>query len=59
MTSLPGPQQLRYVVALAEAQHFGRAANGCGVTQSTLSAGLIALERQIDAAILWRGRGWL
>ena len=57
MIALPGPQQLRYVVALAEAQHFGRAANACGVTQSTLSAGLIALERQIDAAILDRSAG--
>jgi len=57
MTALPGPQQLKYVVALAEAQHFGRAANACHVTQSTLSAGLIALERQIDAAILDRTAG--
>jgi LysR family hydrogen peroxide-inducible transcriptional activator len=57
MTPLPAPQQLRYVVALAEAQHFGRAANACRVTQSTLSAGLIALERQIDAAILDRTAG--
>jgi LysR family hydrogen peroxide-inducible transcriptional activator len=57
MSILPGPQQLKYVVALAEAQHFGRAAASCGVTQSTLSAGLIALERQIDAAILDRSVG--
>jgi LysR family hydrogen peroxide-inducible transcriptional activator len=57
MTALPGPQQLRYVVALAEAQHFGRAAAACRVTQSTLSAGIIALERQIDAAILDRSVG--
>jgi LysR family hydrogen peroxide-inducible transcriptional activator len=57
MSALPAPQQLRYVVALAEAQHFGRAAAACRVTQSTLSAGLIALERQIDAAILDRTAG--
>jgi LysR family hydrogen peroxide-inducible transcriptional activator len=57
MTALPGSQQLRYVVALAEAQHFGRAASACRVTQSTLSAGLMALERQIDAAILDRSAG--
>ncbi len=52
---LPSPQQLRYLVALAEQGHFGRAATACAVTQSTLSAGLIALERQLDAAILERG----
>jgi len=57
MTHLPAPQQLRYLVALAETQHFGRAANVCAVTQSTLSAGLIALERQLDAALLDRSGG--
>jgi LysR family hydrogen peroxide-inducible transcriptional activator len=55
MTALPSPQQLRYLVALAEQGHFGRAAAACAVTQSTLSAGVIALERQLDAAILERG----
>ena len=54
MIALPTPQQLRYLVALAEYEHFGRAASACGVTQSTLSAGMIALERQLDAAILER-----
>jgi LysR family hydrogen peroxide-inducible transcriptional activator len=54
---LPSPQQLRYLVALAEHGHFSRAATACAVTQSTLSAGLIALERQLDAAILDRGGG--
>jgi LysR family hydrogen peroxide-inducible transcriptional activator len=57
MSFLPAPQQLRYLVSLAETQHFGRAANACAVTQSTLSAGLIALERQLDAAILDRSLG--
>ena len=57
MNHLPAPQQLRYLVTLAETQHFGRAANICAVTQSTLSAGLIALERQLDAAILDRSAG--
>src|ERR1700753_1712957 len=54
MTPLPTPQQLRYLLALAEHQHFGRAANACAVTQSTLSAGLLALERQLDARLLDR-----
>ena len=57
MTILPSPQQLRYLVALAETRHFGRAALLCAVTQSTLSAGILALERQLDAAILDRGTG--
>jgi LysR family hydrogen peroxide-inducible transcriptional activator len=54
---LPTPQQLRYLVALAEHQHFGRAAAACAVTQSTLSAGILALERQLDARVLDRGFG--
>ncbi|HBK05310.1 MAG TPA: LysR family transcriptional regulator [Acetobacteraceae bacterium] len=57
MTLLPSPQQLRYLVALAESRHFGRAAQTCSVTQSTLSAGLLALERQLDCHILDRSAG--
>jgi LysR family hydrogen peroxide-inducible transcriptional activator len=57
MTALPTPQQLRYILALAELQHFGRAADSCGVTQSTLSAGVLALERQMDARLLDRDGG--
>lgn len=55
MIALPSPQQLRYLVTLAELGHFGRAAAACSVTQSTLSAGLIALERQLDASLIERG----
>lgn len=51
---LPSPQQLRYLVTLADLGHFGRAAAACAVTQSTLSAGIIALERQLDAPLLDR-----
>jgi LysR family hydrogen peroxide-inducible transcriptional activator len=57
MIPLPTPQQLRYLTALAEHQHFGRAADACAVTQSTLSAGLLALERQMDSRILDRDSG--
>src|SRR5512139_3292955 len=57
MTALPSPQQLRYLVALAEHVHFGRAAAACAVTQSTLSSGIFALERQLDAALLERTGG--
>jgi LysR family hydrogen peroxide-inducible transcriptional activator len=54
MVYLPTPQQLRYLVTLAEAGHFSRAAAACAVSQSTLSAGILALERHLDAAILDR-----
>uniref|UniRef100_A0A8J4HDA8 Hydrogen peroxide-inducible genes activator n=1 Tax=Acidicaldus sp. TaxID=1872105 RepID=A0A8J4HDA8_9PROT len=57
MIPLPSPQQLRYLLALAEHQHFGRAAQACAVTQSTLSAGILMLEHQLDAEILDRGMG--
>lgn len=57
MSGLPSPQQLRYLVALAEYGHFGRAAIACEVTQGTLSAGILALERQIDAQLLERTGG--
>ncbi len=57
MTALPSPQQLRYLVALAEHGHFGRAATACAVTQSTLSSGIFALERQLDVALLERTGG--
>lgn len=57
MIPLPSPQQLRYLIALAETRHFGRAALACAVTQSTLSAGILTLERQLDAPILDRTAG--
>jgi LysR family hydrogen peroxide-inducible transcriptional activator len=57
MVPLPSPQQLRYLVALAETRHFGRAALACTVTQSTLSAGILTLEHQLDAPILDRAAG--
>ena len=30
-------QQLRYIIAIADYRHFGKAAEACGLTQSTLS----------------------
>ena len=55
--NLPTPQQLRYLVALAETGHVGRAAAACAVTQSTLSAGLLALEHMLGARLLDRESG--
>ena len=57
MIALPSPQQLRYLMALAKHRHVGRAARACPVTQQTLSAGILALERQLDAIILDRSVG--
>ncbi|ACI51202.1 transcriptional regulator, LysR family [Gluconacetobacter diazotrophicus PA1 5] len=57
MTPLPSAQQLRYLITLAELRHFGRAALACSVTQSTLSAGILALERQLDVQLLDRNVG--
>lgn len=54
MAYLPTPQQLRYLVTLAETGHFGRAALACAVSQSTLSAGILTLENALDAKILDR-----
>lgn len=57
MLPLPSAQQLRYLIALSELRHFGRAAAACSVTQSTLSAGIMALERQLDSQLLDRTVG--
>ena len=38
-------RHLRYFVTLARARHFARAAEECGVSQPTLSSGLVALEQ--------------
>ena len=36
--------RLEFIIALARTQHFGRAAEACGVSQPTLSAGIKYLE---------------
>lgn len=50
----PSLRQLRHLVALADQAHFGRAAAACHVTQSTLSASVIALERLLGAPLVDR-----
>lgn len=47
--------KLEYLLALAQAQHFGRAAEACGITQPTLSAGLKQLEEQFGVLLVNRG----
>ncbi|TIU81812.1 MAG: LysR family transcriptional regulator, partial [Mesorhizobium sp.] len=39
--------KLEFFIALAREEHFGRAAEVCGVTQPTLSAGIKQLEEQL------------
>lgn len=46
--------KLNYVLALAREQHFGRAAEACGVTQPTMSAGLKQLEETLGVVIVRR-----
>ena len=54
MKRLPSMKQLQYVVALADTKHFGRAAERCYITQSTLSAGIRDLESVLGAAVAER-----
>src|ERR1043165_5734385 len=53
---LPTIKQLQYLVALRESGHFGKAAESCFVTQSTLSAGLRELETLLGVTLVERTR---
>jgi len=47
--------KLEFLLALARERHFGRAAETCGVTQPTLSAGVKQLEEQMGVLLVNRG----
>ena len=47
---------LRYLVALHEHRHFGRAAQACNITQPALSNALRALETEFNVVIVKRDR---
>lgn len=47
--------KLEMFIALARHQHFGRAAEECGVTQPTLSAAIKQVEEQLGVMLVWRG----
>jgi DNA-binding transcriptional LysR family regulator len=47
--------KLEYLMALAREEHFGRAAESCGVTQPTLSAGIKQLEETLGVLLVRRG----
>jgi DNA-binding transcriptional LysR family regulator len=47
--------KLEFILALARERHFGRAAEACGVTQPTLSAGVKHIEEQMGVLLVNRG----
>jgi LysR family hydrogen peroxide-inducible transcriptional activator len=47
-------QELRYLVAIAEQRHFGRAAEACNVSQPTLSGQIKKLEDELGVTLLER-----
>ena len=47
-------RQLRYLVALADTLHFGRAAAACHVSQPSLSAQIQQLEEMLGATLVER-----
>ena len=53
---LPSLRQLQYLAAVAEYGNFSRAAEACHVTQSTLSAGIGALESLLNHMLVDRSQ---
>jgi len=47
--------KLEFLLALARERHFARAAEACGVTQPTLSAGVKQLEQTFGVLLVHRG----
>lgn len=47
-------QEFRYLVAIAEKRHFGRAAETCNVSQPTLSSQIKKLEEELGVTLLER-----
>jgi len=54
MVNLPSIRHLRHLMALRDHGHFGRAAEACHVTQSTLSASIKELESVLQASLVDR-----
>jgi len=49
---------LRYLAALHQHKHFGRAAEACHITQPALSNAIRALEEEFDTGIVKRGHAF-
>ena len=47
-------RDLKYIIAVAETHHFGRAAERCFVSQPTLSGQIKKLEEELGVAIFER-----
>ncbi len=47
-------RDLKYIIAVAESRHFGKAAERCFVSQPTLSGQIKKLEDQLGIAIFER-----
>ncbi|MDB5977568.1 MAG: DNA-binding transcriptional regulator OxyR, partial [Nevskia sp.] len=47
-------RELRYLVALADRAHFGRAAEDCHVSQPTMSTQIRKLEEYLGATLIER-----
>ncbi|MBD8008062.1 MULTISPECIES: LysR family transcriptional regulator OxyR [Acinetobacter] len=56
MAALPSLRQLSYLVTLSETLHFTEAARRSFVTQSTLSGGIMELERLLGGVLVERDR---
>ena len=54
MKQLPSLKQLEYLVALADTEHFGKAAERCHITPSTLSVGIRELESLLGIVLAER-----
>ena len=48
-------EKLEFMIALARERHFGHAAEACGVSQPTLSAGIKQLEDSFGVLLVQRG----
>lgn len=49
---------MRYLVALEQHRHFGRAASACHITQPALSNAIRSLESELGVSIVRRGRNY-
>ena len=56
MINLPSVRHLRHLTALHDHGHFGRAADACHVTQSTLSASIKELESVLQVTLVDRSK---